>query len=112
MNGEIFDPGDLIAAIAHEITDSLDPDVAALGDRLADIESALDGPPPAGLRRLVSAARSQAISYPRFTAPQRPAVERQAQTALPWLDPSHHTPPRNDGARRARPADGLEARQD
>src|SRR3546814_15272239 len=47
MNGEIFDPGDLIAAIAHEITASLDPDVAALGDRLDDIASALDGSPPA-----------------------------------------------------------------
>src|SRR3546814_16075817 len=79
MNGEIFDPGDLIAAIAHEITDSLDPDVAALGDRLDDIESALDGSPPAGLRRFVSEVRSQAISSRRFIAPQRQAVERLAQ---------------------------------
>src|SRR3546814_5679406 len=90
MNGEIFDPGDLIAAIAHEITDSLDPDVAALGDRLDDIESALDGPPPAGLRRLVSEVRSQAISYRRFIAPQRQAVERLAQTDFPWLEPADH----------------------
>src|SRR3546814_17495696 len=90
MNGEIFDPGDLIAAIAHEITDSLDPDVAALGDRLDDIESALDGPPPAGLRRLVSEVRSQAISYRRFIAPQRQAVERLAQTDFPWLETADH----------------------
>src|SRR3546814_8628337 len=109
MNGEIFDPGDLIAAIAHEITDSLDPDVAALGDRLDDIESALDGPPPAGLRRLVSEVRSQAISYRRFIAPQRQAVERLAQTDFPWLEPADHIHLREAADRCARMAEELEA---
>lgn len=107
--GEILDPGDLIAAIAEEITDSLDPDVATLGDRLDDIESALDGHTPTGLRRQVAEIRSQAISYRRFIAPQRQALERIAQTDLPWLEDADHVHLREAADRCARMAEELEA---
>ena len=109
MDGRIVDPGDLIAAIADEITDSLDPDVAALGDRLDEIESALDGMPPTKLRRQVAEIRSQAIIYRRFIVPQRQALERIAQNDLPWLDPADHIHLREAADRCARMAEELEA---
>lgn len=109
MRGEIRDPGDLIDAFADEITDSLDPDVAALGDRLDDIEGALDNHAPMGLRRQVAAIRSQAISYRRFIAPQRQALERISQTDLPWLEPEDHIHLQEAADRCARMAEELEA---
>lgn len=109
MRGEILDPGDLIDAFADEITDSLDPDVAALGDRLDDIEGALDSRAPMGLRRQVAEIRSQAISYRRFIAPQRQALERISQMDLPWLEPDDHIHLREAADRCARMAEELEA---
>lgn len=109
MRGEILDPGDLIDAFADEITDSLDPDVASLGDRLDDIEGALDSLTPMGLRRQVAEIRSQAISYRRFIAPQRQALERLSLTDLPWLDPDDHIHLREAADRCARMAEELEA---
>ncbi|MBK5264505.1 MAG: zinc transporter ZntB [Alphaproteobacteria bacterium] len=109
LDGQILDPGDLIAAIADEITDSLDPDVATLGDRLDDIESELDGNPPTSLRRQVSEIRSQAISYRRFIAPQRQALDRISQTDLPWLEAADHIHLREAADRCARMAEELEA---
>lgn len=109
MRGEIRDPGDVIDAFADEITDSLDPDVAALGDRLDDIEGALDSHTPMGLRRQVAVIRSQAISYRRFIAPQRQALERISQTDLPWLEPDDHVHLREAADRCARMAEELEA---
>ncbi|MCF8707303.1 zinc transporter ZntB [Rhizorhapis sp. SPR117] len=109
LSGQILDPGDLIAAIADEITDSLDPDVASLGDRLDDIESKLDGNPPTSLRRQVAEIRSQAIGYRRFIAPQRQALDRISQTDLPWLDDVDHVHLREAADRCARMAEELEA---
>lgn len=109
MQGEITDPGDLIAAMAHEITNSLDPDVAALGDRLDDLETMLDVTPPARLRRRVAEIRSQAIGYRRFIAPQRQALERISQTDLPWLETADHIHLREAADRCARMAEELEA---
>lgn len=109
MRGEILDPGDLIAALADQITDQLDPDVAAMGDRLDDVEAVLDSRTPMGLRRQVAEIRSQAISYRRFIAPQRQALERIAQTDLPWLGPDDHIHLREAADRCARMAEELEA---
>lgn len=83
--GEIRDPGDLIARYATGITESLDPDVAALGDSLDDCESRLDIKHVWELRRHLAQVRVKAINYRRFVQPQRAALEKLAALPVPWL---------------------------
>ena len=87
QTGNYHDAGDVIAALADAITEGLDPKVADLGDRLDDIESVLEtAQRPMTIRRKVSRIRQMAISYRRFIAPQRVALERLQQMQLSWLD--------------------------
>ncbi|MCW3834808.1 CorA family divalent cation transporter [Sphingomonas canadensis] len=83
--GEIHDPGDLIAAIADEITEELDPMVAKLGDSLDACETRIGNARAFQLRRLVNQVRSQAIGYRRFLNPQRAALEKLALLPGKWL---------------------------
>ncbi|WP_084583541.1 zinc transporter ZntB [Sphingomonas azotifigens] len=83
--GKILDPGDLIAAIAQEITEQLDPVVAELGDSLDDCEEQISGHRAFELRRMVNKVRVQAIGYRRFLAPQRAAIEKLAGLPGDWL---------------------------
>lgn len=109
LSGALRDPGDLIAALADEITDALDPKVAWLGDCLDDIESAMSDDGPAETRKRVSGVRAQAIAYRRFIAPQRLAIERLATADAPWLDETDHVHLRESADRCARMAEELEA---
>lgn len=109
LAGQIKDPGDLIACLAQEITDVLDPDVAELGDSLDDIESELSGDGTAEARRRVSRIRAQAISYRRFIAPQRQAIERLALADASWLEEEDRLHLQDAADRCARMAEELEA---
>jgi len=107
--GEIVDPGDLLSRFAEATSDLLDPDVAELGDTMDDCEVVVDSASILATRRRVTEVRSQAISYRRFVAPQRQALERLAAAELDWLDEDDRMHLREAADRAARMAEELEA---
>jgi len=107
--GRILDPGDLISRLGTLITDELDPDVSDLGDLLDECEAGLDEKSVYVMRRKVAAARSQAIGYRRFVAPQRQALERLNTLEADWLDDDDRMHLREAADRCARMAEELEA---
>jgi zinc transporter len=109
LASKIHDPGDLIAAFAQEITEALDPEIAQLGDDLDEIESALSESGAAEVRRVVSEIRATAISYRRFIAPQRQALERLSAADAPWLHADDRLHLQEAADRCARMAEELEA---
>lgn len=106
---EIVDPGDLLSRFAEATSDLLDPDVAELGDTMDDCEVVVDSASILATRRRVTEVRSQAISYRRFVAPQRQALERLAAADLDWLDEDDRMHLREAADRAARMAEELEA---
>lgn len=109
LRGDIRDPGDLITALAMEITEVLDPRIADLGDGLDAIESHLDEDGPVSTRHRVAQLRAAAISYRRFIAPQRSAMERLMNAQTSWLDPDDRLHIQEAADRCARMAEELEA---
>jgi zinc transporter len=107
--GELADPGDVIAALAVDITEHLDPEVADLGDMLDTIESHLDEHGPVSTRTRVSRIRASAIAYRRFIAPQRQAMERLMAAQTSWLQPDDRVHLQEAADRCARMAEELEA---
>lgn len=108
--GRICDPGDLVTAFAREISRQLDPQVAALGDRLDECESKLDE--PRGLYRLrtaIAQARSEAIAFRRFVAPNRDALQTLAALGFDWLAEEDRLHIREAADRFARMTEELEA---
>ena len=109
LSGDIKDPGDLIAALAQQITETLDPEIAELGDSLDEIESSLSDSGASEVRRRVSEIRATAIGYRRFIAPQRQALERLSLADSPWLEPDDRLHLQEAADRCARMAEELEA---
>jgi zinc transporter len=109
LAGSIHDPGDLITAFASTITGTLDPEVAELGDQLDEIEAKLEEKIARSLRRKVSRIRADAISFRRFVAPQRTALEGLALANCHWLDDHDRLHLREAADRFARMAEELEA---
>lgn len=107
--GKILDPGDLIAALAQEITEELDPMVAELGDTLDDCEEMITGHHAFDLRRQVNETRSRAIGYRRFLNPQRAALEKLALLPGDWLRDDDRLHLTSAADRAARMAEELEA---
>ena len=107
--GQVRDPGDLIAAFATAITEDLDPEVADLGDSLDDCEQQLDADRVFELRRGVTGARIAAINYRRFLAPQRAALEKLATLPGDWLQDDDRVHLAAAADRAARMAEELEA---
>jgi zinc transporter len=107
--GRLHDPGDLIASLALHVTERLDPEIADLGDRLDECETALAPDRAFALRRTIGQLRSRAISYRRFVAPQRQALERLAALDCRWLDDADRLHLRDAADRFARMAEELEA---
>ena len=111
--GKILDPGDLIAALAQEITEELDPVVAELGDTLDDCEEQLGGHGAFHLRARVNETRSRAIGYRRFLNPQRAALEKLALLPGDWLgedDRLHLTAAADRAARMAEELESIRER--
>ena len=69
----------------------------------------IDGDKTVELRRTVAKARSQAIGYRRFVAPQRLALERLAETEADWLDEADRRHLREAADRAARMTEELES---
>ena len=108
-NGEILDPGDLIAALATEITAELDPDVADLGDSLDDCETEIESARVFELRKQVARVRARSIGYRRFLTPQRTALEKLASIHAGWLQDDDRIHLAAAADRAARMAEELES---
>jgi zinc transporter len=109
--GCIRDPGDLIAALAETITERLDPQVGAVGDRLDDLESAF----AAGrtdIRDALGDVRRAAVEYRRFLFPQRDALHRLVSPEFAWLADDDRTHIREAADRAQRMAEELDAVRD
>lgn len=107
--GEICDPGDLVAAYAREISATLDPQVADLGDQLDDCESELQDGNKFRLRTVITKIRSEAITFRRFVAPDRDALATLAGLDFDWLAEDDRLHIREAADRFARMAEELEA---
>ena len=109
--GRIADPGDLIAAFAETITERLDPEVALLGDRLDDLESAF-ARGDTGIRAALGEVRRQSVEYRRFLLPQRDAIVRLAGADYAWLADDDRVHIREAADRAQRMAEELDAVRD
>ncbi len=109
LKAQIKDPGDLITAFAEANTDLLDPEVSELGDSLDEFELNVDRVSLFKTRRKVAVVRAQAISFRRFIAPQRSALERLAIAPLTWLDETDRSHLRDAADRAARMSEELES---
>jgi len=109
--GRIADPGDLIAAFAETITERLDPEVAALGDRLDDLETAF-ARGDTGIRADLGEVRRQSVEYRRFLLPQRDAIVRLAAADYAWLADDDRSHIREAADRAQRMAEELDAVRD
>jgi zinc transporter len=107
--GRIIDPGDVIAAFARAISKQLDPQVAAMGDRLDDSESELGPRHIYRLRSVIAQLRSEAIGFRRFVAPDRDALLTLAELDVDWLAPEDRLHIREAADRFARMTEELEA---
>ena len=107
--GKVRDPGDLITLIATEITQALDPEIAALGDTVDDCEEGMEPSEVFTMRRMIAKARAEAIAYRRFVSPQRQALDRLAGLDAPWLEDSDRLHLGTAADRFARMAEELEA---
>lgn len=107
--GRIHDPGDLVAAYAWAISTQLDPEIAALGDTLDDVESALEPNQLYRLRRTITAVRSEAIGFRRFVAPDRDALHTLPTLGFDWLAEDDRLHIVEAADRFARMAEELEA---
>ncbi len=107
--GELTDPGDLVAAFARRISAELDPQIAALGDRVDECELQMDQSAIYQLRRKIAANRSEAIAFRRFIAPDRDALGTLANLQVDWLSDEDRLHIREAADRFARMAEELEA---
>ncbi len=109
LSGDIRDPGDLISALAMAITETLDEEIAALGDELDECETSLDAKRAFAMRRKIALTRAEAIEYRRFVVPQRQALERLARLPVDWLNEDDRIHLLEAADRFARMAEELEA---
>jgi zinc transporter len=107
--GRIHDSGDLVAAFARAISTQLDPEVSGLGDQLDTVESDLEPNQLYRLRKQITAARSAAISFRRFVAPDRDALRTLAALDFDWLADDDRLHIIEAADRFARMAEELEA---
>ena len=107
--GKILDPGDLVTAYAREISATLDPQVADLGDQLDDCESELQEGNKFRLRSLITKIRSEAIAFRRFVAPDRDALTTLAGYDFDWMAEDDRLHIREAADRFARMAEELES---
>ena len=108
--GKITDPGDLVAAYARAISLELDPQVAALGDNLDEVESGLEDLKSIyKYRTAITKVRSEAIAFRRFVAPDRDALLTLAGYDFEWLSQDDRLHIKEAADKFARMAEELEA---
>jgi zinc transporter len=107
--GAIRDPGDFVSHMAMLITKKVDPIITDLGDLVDDCETMLEPAQAYDTRRKIATARSDAIVYRRFIAPQREALTTLARLDADWLEEDDRLHLREAGDRFARMAEELES---
>jgi len=110
-NGPVS-PGDLIAKVALRLADRADPIVAALNDRVDDLEDAVLDEDVSATRRDLADVRRMSILIRRFMFPQRDALTTLEIEDLHWLTRADRTRIREAGERATRLAEELEAIRD
>jgi zinc transporter len=91
------------------ITKQVDPVIGELDDLVDECELKLEPSRAFETRRKIAEARSDAIAYRRFVAPQRQALTQLAQLEAPWLEEDDRLHLREAADRFARMAEDLEA---
>jgi len=109
VHGEIKDPGDLVSHLAMIITKQVDPVIGELDDLVDECELRLEPEHAFETRRRIAVARSDAIAYRRFVAPQRQALTQLATLDAPWLEEDDRLHLREAADRFARMTEDLEA---
>ena len=107
--GRIKDPGDLVSHLAMMITKKVDPIIGDLADLVDDCELRIEPERAFETRRRIAEARSDAIAYRRFVAPQRQALAQLAELEAPWFEEDDRIHLREAADRFARMAEDLEA---
>lgn len=107
--GGVKDPGDLVSHLAMMITKKVDPVIGDLADLVDDCELRIEPAHAFETRRRIAEARSDAIAYRRFVAPQRQALTQLAELEAPWLEDDDRIHLREAADRFARMAEDLEA---
>jgi len=107
--GRIKDPGDLVSHLAMMITKKADPIISDLADLVDDCELRIEPDHAFETRRRIAEARSDAIAYRRFVAPQRQALAYLAELDAPWLEEDDRIHLREAADRFARMTEDLEA---
>ncbi|WP_227815260.1 zinc transporter ZntB [Nitrogeniibacter aestuarii] len=105
-------PGDLIAKIALRLADRAEPIVAALNDKVDDLEDAVLDEDTTATRRDLADVRRMSILIRRFMFPQRDALTTLEIEDLPWMTRPDRTRVREASERTTRLAEELEAIRD
>ena len=102
--------GGVLVDLVEHIVEHVVARVDKLGDAIAACEDQVLGAGrPGNLRAKLADLRRRAIALRRFLAPQREALGKLAQVALPWLDDSHHQRVAEAADRMTRTIEELEA---
>ena len=120
--GDLFDaiergqgptsPGDLIAKLALRLADRAEPTVAALNERIDDLEQYALEESAAPSRHQLAGIRRTAIVLRRHMFPQRDALTTLAIEDLPWLGAQDRSRIREAAERVTRLGEELDAIRD
>jgi zinc transporter len=102
-------PGDLVAKVALRLADRVEPIVAALNDRIDDLEEQVLDERPLAMRKDLGDIRRMAIVLRRFMFPQRDALTTLEIEDLDWLTGHDRNRVREAAERTTRLAEELEA---
>jgi len=106
-------PGDLVARLAFRIAERADPVVAALNERIDDLEGdEIDLGAVVSQRGELADIRRMAIMMRRYMFPQRDALSNLEIEQLPWLDTHARSRIREATERVTRLAEELDAIRD
>lgn len=104
--------GGLLVELVEHVVEHVVARVDKLGDEIAACEDeVLDGRGK-NLRARLADLRRRAIQLRRFLAPQREALGKLAQVALPWFHDAHHERVAEAAGRMTRTIEELEAARD
>lgn len=104
--------GGLAVELVERIVENVVARVDNLGDEIAACEDQVLTETRADLRGKLADLRRRAIALRRFLAPQREALGKLAQIALPWLDDNHHQRVAETADRMTRTIEELDAARD
>ena len=105
-------PSDFVAKLALRLADRAEPVVAALNERIDDLEEATVAREPAGVRAALADIRRTAIRLRRYMLPQRDALTTLEIEDLPWLTERDRSRLREAAERVTRLGEELDAIRD